>query len=250
LVSQNSIGHVIIELTEIDSTNNYATRLIEEGMAEHGMTIRADYQLAGKGQLGNTWHADESKNLLFTVILDMTAFDISQQFLLNKSVCISIVELLTETYMLNNVKIKWPNDIYAGDKKIAGILIENILRGNDWKYAVVGIGLNVNQEKFQELNRATSILLESKKVQNIKQSLKHLTKKLQYNFLNIKKSPIELEDQFTRMLYKIGHKISFKKNHELYEGVVIGVSNDGMLMLEVNGKLKKYKHKEIELLLG
>ncbi len=245
----NSIGHVIIDLTTIDSTNNYAIRLIEEGMAEHGMVIRADYQTAGKGQLGNTWYADEGKNLLCSIILDMTAFKLSKQFLLNKYISVCITEILTTQLEIDKICIKWPNDIYADKSKIAGILIENIIRGSEWKYAVVGIGLNVNQPKMEALKKATSILIETGKIANINQVLKKFLKLLEMNFNTMINTPYTIEEKYQNTLLLIGQNISIKKNHEVYDGTLSGVDDDGNILIKIKDKIKKYRHKEIELLL-
>ena len=146
MLRTSPLGEVLIELSEIDSTNNYAMRLINEGMAEHGMTIRSDFQTTGKGQHGNSWQAEERKNLLFTTILDTKGFQLQDQFLLNAFACLSVADYLMTNADIRNVTIKWPNDIYAGDRKIAGILVEK------GRGTVVGIGLNISQteEDFLE----------------------------------------------------------------------------------------------------
>ena len=143
MLKTSPIGDLIIELSEIDSTNNYAMRLINEGMAEHGMAILADFQTNGKGQHGNIWQAQESKNLLCSIILDTHGFPLEKQFLLNTMACLAVADTLIQQYLLQDVSIKWPNDIYAGKRKIAGILIENQIRGVSWSHAVIGIGLNI-----------------------------------------------------------------------------------------------------------
>lgn len=244
------IGDVIIELSEIDSTNNYAMRLIDEGMAEHGMTIRADFQTNGKGQLGNVWMAEESKNLLVSIIVDTKAFAIEKQFFLNAITCLSIAEMLMTNYNIPHVSIKWPNDIYAGDKKIAGILIENSLRGSQWTNAVVGIGLNVNQTLFSDLNRATSMLKETNEKQKVNLVLKNLLKLMNKQFVKIITKEDELLKSFNQNLYKLNKEISFKRKNEMYKGIVRGVNVQGELELEVEGKIKRFKHKEIELVLS
>jgi len=113
-----------------------------------GYVIRTDYQTSGRGQIGNTWESKSGKNLLA-----------EDQFLVSKIICLSLVELLNE-YDLEKVRIKWPNDIYVGDKKIAGILIQNMLQGKQIKASIIGIGLNVNQEFFEsEAPNPTSLKL-------------------------------------------------------------------------------------------
>ncbi len=241
------IGDVIIELSEIDSTNNYAMRLIDEGMAEHGMVVRADFQTKGKGQLANLWLAEESKNLLISAIIDTREFAIEKQFFLNAATCLSVAEMLMTNYNIPHVSIKWPNDIYAGDKKIAGILIENSLRGSQWTNAVVGIGLNVNQAVFSDLNRATSMFNQTQEKQKVKSVLKNLLKILNKHFLKIGNNEDALFEAFNQNLYKVNKEIAFTKKNELYKGIVKGVNAFGELEVEVAGKLKRYRHKEIEL---
>lgn len=244
------IGDVIIELSEIDSTNNYAMRLIDEGMAEHGMIVRADFQTKGKGQLANLWLAEESKNLLISAIIDTREFAIEKQFFLNAATCLSVAEMLMTNYNIPHVSIKWPNDIYAGDKKIAGILIENSLRGSQWTNAVVGIGLNVNQAVFSDLNRATSMFNQTQEKQKVKSVLKNLLKILNKHFLKIGNNEDALFEAFNQNLYKVNKEIAFTKKNELYKGIVKGVNAFGELEVEVAGKLKRYRLKEIELVLS
>ncbi len=249
MLRTSPIGEVLIELSEIDSTNNYAMRLINEGMAEHGMTIRADFQTSGKGQHGNIWLAEESKNLLFTTILDTQGFPLQNQFILNTFACLSVAEFLMTNIGLRNVSIKWPNDIYAENKKIAGILIENIIRGTHWTHAIIGIGLNVNQTHFHDMNWATSISLEAKQLYKLNIIFKQLLKLLNQNFRKYEANATELLQMYNSMLYKIGQEIMFKKNHELHKGIIMGVDETGYIQISVNGKVKSFKHKEIELIL-
>jgi len=250
MLRTSPLGEVLIELSEIDSTNNYAMRLINEGMAEHGMAVRADFQTHGKGQHGNIWMAEESKNLLFTIILDTKGFEISDQFLLNTFACVSVANFLSDTIELNDVCIKWPNDIYADNKKIAGILIENIIRGSSWTHAVIGIGLNVNQMQFPDMNWATSVSIQSGKTFKLNLVLKQLLKNLNVHFKKYELATDELLIMYNMMLYMRGKEIMFKKNHELYKGVIVGVDRSGLLHILTEGKSKWFKHKEIELLLN
>lgn len=244
------IGSVIIELSEIDSTNNYAMRLINEGMAEHGVCIRADYQTEGKGQLGNIWQAQESKNLLISVVLDTKGFAIEKQFYLNAATCLAIAEMLMNQYRLKDVHIKWPNDIYAGNKKIAGILIENQIRGTQWTHAIVGVGLNINQLKFEDLNRATSIQLETGKTEKIQLVLKNLLKELQKTFRQMINKEAELFTNYNENLMAMGKSILYRKNFETHQGTLLSVKENGCVEIETNGKKREYKHKEIELIIS
>lgn len=244
------IGEVMIELSEIDSTNNYAMSLINEGMAEHGMTIRADYQSKGKGQHGNIWLSEDSKNLLFTYILDTQQFEISRQFVLNMSACLAIATYLKELMGIPDISIKWPNDIYAGNKKLAGILIENTLRGSSWSYAIVGIGLNVNQAEFQNATSASSILLETGEIHKVNVVLKQMLKYINKYYHAFVEDHNLVLAEYNKVLYKI-HEVSlFKKKHEILSGKILGVDEYGYIKIEMEGKIKLFRHKEIEMVVN
>ena len=146
------------------------------------MTIRSDFQTTGKGKHGNSWQAEERKNLLFTTILDTKGFQLHDQFLLNAFACLSVADYLMTNADIRNVTIKWPNDIYAENKKIAGILIENIIRGSTWTHAIIGIGLNVNQTYFPDMHWATSMQLETGKTVKINLLMKELLKSMNIHF--------------------------------------------------------------------
>ena len=133
-----AIGSSVIELSEIDSTNNYAMQLANGGMAEHGTVVITNYQTKGKGQQGNQWSSEPGSNLLFSIILDTSHDDIQSQFLLNAAFCSGIAHMLMEHFELSATSIKWPNDIFIHKKKIAGILIENLIRGQQWQFAIAG----------------------------------------------------------------------------------------------------------------
>lgn len=244
------IGDVIIDLTEIDSTNNYAMRLINEGMAEHGVVVRADFQTAGKGQLGNKWQAEESKNLLMSVILDTREFQIENQFYLNAAACLSVADTLMHTYNVRDVSIKWPNDIYAGNRKLAGILIENNIRGNSWSNAIIGIGLNVNQTQFSDLNRATSLALEIDKPVKVSLILKQVLKAFNQYYVLLSTNQESVLQAFNKLLLGVDTLISYTKNYELQQGYLLGVDSYGLLEIKQGNKLKKFKHKEIEQVIG
>ncbi|HYQ56854.1 MAG TPA: biotin--[acetyl-CoA-carboxylase] ligase, partial [Draconibacterium sp.] len=124
----------IILLSEVDSTNNYAKQLVAE-KAHSGTVVLAQYQKNGRGQVGNFWESEAGKNLLFSLILYPAFLDAGKQFYISKVVSLALVEVLNECII--DVKIKWPNDIYVGDKKIAGILIENTMKGNKLESSVI-----------------------------------------------------------------------------------------------------------------
>lgn len=136
----------IIDISETDSTNHYLRELNAENRLPEGTVVSTDFQTAGRGQMGNTWESERGCNLMFSMLLRPAHIQPAQQFIISQIVSLGVVEVLDDYG--NGFSIKWPNDIYWNDKKIAGILIENDLAGKTIFSTVVGIGLNVNQQKF------------------------------------------------------------------------------------------------------
>lgn len=137
----------IFRLPEAKSTNSYAAEMLLKGRPEEGCVIITDYQTQGKGTDTNTWESEKEKNLTFSLIL-YPDFAAEQQFIINKAISLGIYDFLKDLLSDHKISIKWPNDLYIGDKKVCGILIQNSVIGNKLDSMVVGIGLNVNQTVF------------------------------------------------------------------------------------------------------
>ncbi len=154
--AENTFPQWLHYFDTITSTNNYAMQCIDDGLAQHGEVVWAARQTQGKGQRGNTWQ-DEAGNIAMSLIIrpEMNA---DQQFSLSMTVALTLSKYFQALSDAWQVAIKWPNDIYVNDKKTCGVLIENVFRGMNWAYAVIGIGINVNQRSFPEhLPHATSL---------------------------------------------------------------------------------------------
>jgi len=165
----------LLKFEELDSTNNYAKTLIKEGEAENGQVIYAVSQTAGRGQALNSWESETGKNLTFSLIVVPKNIEAKNQFLISQAVSVGIVNYLKFLVEHKPIHIKWPNDIYVGMQKIAGILIENTVRNNKILYSVIGIGLNVNQIKFSENSgNPTSLSLTTKKQYDLETELDKL----------------------------------------------------------------------------
>jgi BirA family biotin operon repressor/biotin-[acetyl-CoA-carboxylase] ligase len=145
----------IIQYQELDSTNAEAQRLIKNGSIKETTIVKTNYQTLGRGQQNNIWISESGENLLMSLIF-MPQIHVSDQFKMNMKTCLGIIDMLLEIGI--KAKIKWPNDIFVDDKKIAGILIENNVSGNIITHTIIGIGLNVNQTVFPDsLKNANSI---------------------------------------------------------------------------------------------
>jgi BirA family transcriptional regulator, biotin operon repressor / biotin---[acetyl-CoA-carboxylase] ligase len=144
-------------LDKVDSTNNYAMAQVRDGMAKHGMAIVANEQTAGKGQRGKTWQSQPGQSIAMSLILKTDGLRADQQFYLSMLIALAVNDFLKK-YVKNETSIKWPNDLYWRDRKAGGILIETVFKGAAWKWAVAGIGLNINQSRFnQSLSNPVSL---------------------------------------------------------------------------------------------
>jgi BirA family biotin operon repressor/biotin-[acetyl-CoA-carboxylase] ligase len=225
------IGLPFLVLDMVDSTNNYAMAQLHAGLAKHGQAYFARHQFAGKGQRGRTWNANADENITVSIILHATFSNNHYPFLLSASVALSCIDLLNDLH-LSETTIKWPNDIYWRDRKTGGILIENIYHGNEWKYAVVGIGLNINQ---------TSFVLDGIKAASIKQITgfnndpvilaKELCLKLDSRYAQLfTRQPEEIVQEFNMHLYEKGNNVKLKKGSIVFDTRIDGVDLSGRLV--------------------
>jgi len=147
------LGAPLIELSTIDSTNIYAMAQIKDGLAESGSCFRADFQTQGKGQHGRVWESSKGQNILCSYILELKKLDALKKWTptdqIGFSAAIALgIRAFFDAHTNGDTKIKRPNDIYWRDRKAGGILIENLLKGKEWTWAVIGIGININQTVF------------------------------------------------------------------------------------------------------
>jgi BirA family transcriptional regulator, biotin operon repressor / biotin---[acetyl-CoA-carboxylase] ligase len=133
----------------VDSTNNYAMAMVQNGTANSGDAVFAMEQSSGKGRRGKSWESQRGDNILLTVLAQMQWLPVQRQFHLSIAVALACYDFFSE-YTKESIKIKWPNDIFINDRKAGGILIENVIKGNLWQWAIIGIGLNINQESFEK----------------------------------------------------------------------------------------------------
>lgn len=156
-------GYHFYLLPEVDSTNLHAMQKVHAGMAGHGDVFFTHYQTAGKGQRGRNWIAEPGDGLLLSLVLDCSKLATSQSFRLSATIALGVHDFLN-SLVNEGVAIKWPNDLFMNDRKAGGILIENLLQGGVWKWAVIGIGLNINQTFFDDsLKNGISVRMVTQK---------------------------------------------------------------------------------------
>ena len=240
----------IIKLDAIDSTNSYLKRLLKKESLDDLTVIISRHQTEGKGRNGNIWVNKPSLNLAFSIYKRFKNFEIDKKFMLNVISSISIYETLKK-YNLNELTIKWPNDIMAGNKKISGILIENNIRGNIINHSIIGIGININQDQFKNLSSATSIFIETGKLNSVETIAIELQNTLEKNFNQFKINEYELMNYYNSLLYRKNETSNFSANEiRKFQGEIIKVGINGEITIrESNKQLYKYSDNEIKLII-
>jgi BirA family biotin operon repressor/biotin-[acetyl-CoA-carboxylase] ligase len=241
-----NIGNNLVELDIISSTNDYCKKLLKEGNVSEGTVILADYQKKGKGQAGSTWESEKGKNLTFSIVLFPEFLDIHMQFYVPMSVSAGLTDFLSNISI--DSEIKWPNDIYVKNKKIAGILIENSVMKDKIVNSIVGIGINVNQHIFsRNIPNPTSIYLETENTADIKKMYRLL---LQYlnKWLNLlyKLEYKRIKASYMERMLLLNKKALFTDVNGTFQGTISGVEENGMLLIKpVAGKTRKYNFREV-----
>ena len=211
----------IIKLDAIDSTNNYLKKMIlDKGIIDYTV-VTAKFQIQGKGQLGTKWESEHSKNLICSVYKKNINIKVQDQFVISALISLALIKTLRKIN-LSNLYVKWPNDIMSDNKKICGILIENIVKENYIKDIVIGIGLNVNQTIFNNLPNATSIKNLIGSTSNIDEILNDLVKNIKYYFNKLDKSSINtILKKYEDALFRINKPSTFMKLYLAAISIVI-----------------------------
>ncbi|HPW90424.1 MAG TPA: biotin--[acetyl-CoA-carboxylase] ligase [Paludibacteraceae bacterium] len=247
VIADSEIDH--IHLPEVDSTNVWLRNNLAH--YRHGFVISTDYQTCGKGQVNTHWESERGANLLFTLLLEPCKIPVEQQFLLSQLISISIVNTLRQELDMP-VTIKWPNDIYVGDKKMSGILIENTIMDGKLSKAIVGIGLNVNQQTFTSdaPNPVSMYQLRSKFFD--REALLHkLTTKIlvDYEQFNLTQSN-QLQTTYYELLYRNKGYHLFRTAKEEFEAEINSVLPNGPIQLRTKkGEYKLFAFKEVQFVI-
>jgi BirA family biotin operon repressor/biotin-[acetyl-CoA-carboxylase] ligase len=239
----------IIKLDAIESTNFYLKKLAVEKEVENYTVVSSRYQSAGRGQMGAAWHSEEGKNLTFSILIKFLAFEINHQFYLSMAVSLGLLEAL-QLHIASPLFIKWPNDILAEKDKLAGILIENIVSGNNIRQSVIGIGLNVNQEQFPAaIGNATSLKNVTGIFFDTDILLESIVTSIQ-NFIGYveRKEFEQLKKIYLKSLYRFEKPSMFEDiNGTIFLGKIVDVFEDGKLLVELSDeKTRKFNFKEIK----
>ncbi|UIR55892.1 biotin--[acetyl-CoA-carboxylase] ligase [Sphingobacterium sp. SRCM116780] len=246
------IGQNIITIDRVASTNDYfKENLSNFKPQDEGTAILAVEQFAGKGQRGNIWLSEPGKNIITSILLYPRFLKIQQQFALSCAISLGLLKWL-KTKTEKKVQIKWPNDIYIDNEKIAGILIENSIKGNNLSNSIVGIGININQTRFVKGSAITS--LKSIDKSNTTFDILTLAKELyafldnEYKQLNLARHADQLIE-FNQNLFRKNEIKKFIFEEKEVDGKIIQVLHNGLLQIQIHEEIRELNLKEIRYVL-
>ncbi|MCK9640405.1 MAG: biotin--[acetyl-CoA-carboxylase] ligase [Prolixibacteraceae bacterium] len=240
------IGSTVIHLDIVDSTNNYAAKELLTKSLNEGTIIVAACQKAGRGTGLASWESAEGLNLTFTAVLYPSNVALSQQFSISQAISLGVSDYLSR--FVTDVTVKWPNDIYVNDKKIGGILIETAITGGKFSRALVGIGLNINQEVFvSDAPNPVSLKNLTGKTYELSQMLTDLCNCLDNRYRSlIRGDYFILQHDYGKLLYRKGIWAKYNSGETDFEGRIIGVEVDGRLQIETRmGEVRGFYFKEV-----
>jgi BirA family biotin operon repressor/biotin-[acetyl-CoA-carboxylase] ligase len=244
------VGQNLVTIKQIDSTNNFLKNLVSNSKpVPEGTVIMAEEQYAGRGQQQNGWHAEPGKNLTFSLLLNPVFLAVSSQFDLNRAISLGVHNAL-KTILGSQLKIKWPNDIYYADKKLGGILIENVIQGSKLKHAIAGIGININQAEFPpHLPNPTSVKQILHRDYDLRAILAEICSHIEAQYLNLKAGRQDtLRREYVNELYWLNERHNFKSNNSVFEGIIKDVTPTGLLVVQKGEEEVIFDLKEIEFL--
>ena len=249
IISGLFVGQNFVLLKEVDSTNNFLKELVSNSKPViEGTVIMAENQYAGRGQQQNGWFAEPGKNLTFSILLKPHFLPVTEQFDLIRAVSMGVFDAL-EPLLGNGLKVKWPNDIYYQDRKLGGMLIENMIQGGQIKSAIIGIGMNINQENFAPgLANPVSLKQILHKDYDLRSILSDICTHIEGWYLKLKAGKInDLRNIYLSRLYWLNEEKTFRTKTGVINGTIKNVCYNGLLVVQNNnGEELEFSLKEIE----
>lgn len=239
----------IIKLNATDSTNSYLKQMIYEEEVEDYTAVVAEYQTQGRGQMGATWDSDRGKNLLFSLFKDLSVHVVEYPFYISMAMSLAIIKAL-QTFNIPDLSIKWPNDILSANKKVCGILIENVIK-NRLNSTIIGIGVNVNQTEFNGLPQASSLKNLTGVHYNLYEILHHILEQTKfYSNLLQEGEYSHVKSEYESYLFRLNKPSTFKDiNDKPFMGFIKGVTKYGKLIILLEDKIvKKFDLKEVKIM--
>ena len=237
----------INKIDATDSTNSLLRERYLEKKCSDGDVLWSNIQNRGRGQRNTVWQSESGKNLTFSVYVSLESLTLQNPFLLSCIVSLAIQETL-KFYKLPKLKVKWPNDIMSGNKKVCGLLIENMFKGTKIQGSIIGIGLNVNQLEFKNLPSAVSMAQISGIQYELDEVLNTCLEFLKQKLEVLKQQESYILKLYETQLYRLGMTSTFESNGSLFSGIIRGVSLKGLLKVQIeNDQIVSFDLKTIKL---
>ncbi len=240
----------IIKLDAIDSTNTFLREMIGTQNVEDFTVVTTKYQAKGKGQMGSNWSSEASKNLMFSVFVDVSKFDLEYPFFISIATALALRQSLN-SFLIPQIHIKWPNDILSQNKKICGVLIENVMKRGKINASIIGIGLNVNQNKFKGLPNASSLKSITGHIYDIDELLDSIISNIKFYVSKLKNRSLhELKEEYETYLFRKDKPSTFKDSEgNLFSGYIKSIKQSGDLQVLLEDNIiKSYALKDITLM--
>lgn len=244
----------IIKLNEATSTNTVLASMAAD--APHGTIVYAVSQTAGRGQRGNSWESEPGKNITMSVLLKPASVAAAQQFAISEAVSLAIVTVLRRHINGHRITVKWPNDIYAGDRKICGILVENTLTGSRICHSIAGIGININQREFRsDAPNPVSIFQLTGRETPVEEIMREFCEEILAAFARIDREgeTMGLHGEYSAALWRADgfYPYTEASTGKVFKGRIAGIAPTGHITLERqdDGRLLTYAFKEISAVL-
>ncbi len=220
-----------IILEKVDSTNNYAMAMVQNGLGNSGDAVFALEQTHGKGRRSKVWKSDEKQGILITIIAEMQWLPVLHQFRLSVAVALGCHDFVS-LYIRENVKVKWPNDIFINDRKAGGILIENVVKGNLWQWSIIGIGINVNQENFETQDlQAASLTQLTEQMYDVVELGKKLHENVLVRITQLQNGQYnDMLEEYNANLFARNRQVKLRKGNIVFETTIQSVSPSGELI--------------------
>jgi len=240
----------IIKLDATDSTNLYLRGLLQYTAVKDYIVVVAQTQLKGRGQMGAGWQSEPGKNLTFSVLKNFDSMQTLHRFNITIGVSLAVYEVLKDIN-IPDLRVKWPNDIMSGAEKICGILIENTLKGKLIQNSIIGIGLNVNQTSFKNLDKVASLRSLTGRFFDLDELLEKILSRLKFHLDHIETKTVpQWLPAYERLLFRKDKPSAFKDSkNKVFMGFIRRVDPSGKLVLELEDKIiKEFDLKEVTLL--
>jgi len=240
----------IIKLDAIDSTNAFLRQKSSVDNMEDYTIVMANHQTKGRGQMGTLWDSQASKNLTVSVYKDVSFLDVEFAFFISVVTSLAIIKTL-QGFLIPKLSIKWPNDILSENKKICGVLIENVIKQDRLDASIIGIGININQTEFRNLPNASSLKIISGTFYNLDEVLQIMVSHLKSYFSMLNSGEFEaLKAEYEALLFRKNKPSTFKDAEDVvFSGFIKSISNTGSLQVLLEDNIiKEFDFKEISLL--